>query len=1054
LVGTNITGTASGFTAGSVTTNANLTGPITSVGNATTIVGPIPAVTLSGTISGAGNQINNVIIGTVTPLAGSFTAITGSSDATINGVTVGKGLASGALNTAVGVSALAANTTGAAVVAIGSQALKANTTGNDNTVIGRDAGLANTTGSSLSALGQGALLVNTTGSNNTAIGSEALRSNTTASNNTAVGYQAGYLNTAGTELTILGAGAGYNITGSYNSAIGRSAGASISTGTYNTAVGWQAMFNTNSNYVTGSYNTGVGPSALANVTSGNNNTSVGYQALTANLTASNNTAVGMTALYSNTASNNTAVGFQAGYTNTSGTIAAFGYNALSSNETGTNNAAFGNQALTTNSTGSSNTSVGFQSLLFNTTASNNTAVGYQAGYANQSSTDNTFLGYRAGLAVSTGTGRGVFIGSSAGLATTTGLDNVMVGYQTGATNISGGSNVYIGGGSFGNTQPAGYLATGSKNTFVGYSAGASVTTGAANVILGGYTGSAAPISATGNNYIVLSDGDGNVRQTIDGSGNVGIGTTAPARKLNVRSSGVMFANNGGEHTLLLGDEAYAYWGLYTPASPTYLSFQYNTVEKMKVDSSGNLTLAGNLSVADTVAAVTSATPSLYLNKVGTRGWSVRNTGNLGFYSHETATDLMLLDSSGNLGLGVTPSAWNTSFKAIQMAGGGAAIMSITGNAYYLNNTYFNSSNQFIYTASDYATQYNQAGGNHTWYTAASGTAGNPVTFTEVMKIDLSSNVTQTLGAGGSSLIKSVTYSNLGIIGTSDGRTGGGSQLNFTTTGHRDWVVGQRNDTAYAADSAFFIRDETAAATRLTIDTSGNVGIGTSSPGVKLDVSYLDTAYNPGIRVKNTSNNLASQAKVYVVNDADQYFSLGRNSTLLGSASVLFSTGAYPIDFYTNSTQAMTLDASSNLSIVGNITPSTAAKGINFTANTAAAGMTSQLLNWYEEGTWTPTFTSLTVVGTPTYTARYTRIGNTVTVCIKITSTGSTTSTYGGTTLDNLPFAQNASVRGNLPFLVDASGANGICTIAPSSTVIYCGAWTTAVTVFISGSYFV
>ena len=84
LVGTNITGTAAGLTAGNVTTNANLTGPITSVGNATTIVGPIPAVTLSGTISGGGNQINNVIIGTVTPLAGSFTNITGSANAIIS----------------------------------------------------------------------------------------------------------------------------------------------------------------------------------------------------------------------------------------------------------------------------------------------------------------------------------------------------------------------------------------------------------------------------------------------------------------------------------------------------------------------------------------------------------------------------------------------------------------------------------------------------------------------------------------------------------------------------------------------------------------------------------------------------------------------------------------------------------------------------------------------------------------------------------------------------------------------------------------------------------
>ena len=38
----------------------------------------------------------------------------------------------------------------------------------------------------------------------------------------------------------------------------------------------------------------------------------------------------------------------------------------------------------------------------------------------------------------------------------------------------------------------------------------------------------------------------------------------------------------------------------------------------------------------------------------------------------------------------------------------------------------------------------------------------------------------------------------------------------------------------------------------------------------------------------------------------------------------------------------------------NVKIGTAAKGIDFSANTPAAGMTSQLLNWYEEGNWTPT----------------------------------------------------------------------------------------------------
>lgn len=55
LTGTNITGTASGLTAGNVTTNANLTGDVTSVGNATTLTNaPVIAKVLTGYVSGAG----------------------------------------------------------------------------------------------------------------------------------------------------------------------------------------------------------------------------------------------------------------------------------------------------------------------------------------------------------------------------------------------------------------------------------------------------------------------------------------------------------------------------------------------------------------------------------------------------------------------------------------------------------------------------------------------------------------------------------------------------------------------------------------------------------------------------------------------------------------------------------------------------------------------------------------------------------------------------------------------------------------------------------------
>ena len=107
--------------------------------------------------------------------------LTGTNDATINGVKVGRGAGALVTNTAVGIGGpLAVNTSGGNNTALGNAALGSNITGNANT-----------------ATGSAALILNTSGSNNTAVGRSALLSNTTASNNTAVGYQAGYSNTPG-----------------------------------------------------------------------------------------------------------------------------------------------------------------------------------------------------------------------------------------------------------------------------------------------------------------------------------------------------------------------------------------------------------------------------------------------------------------------------------------------------------------------------------------------------------------------------------------------------------------------------------------------------------------------------------------------------------------------------------------------------------------------------------------------------------------------------------------------------------------------------------------
>ena len=189
----------------------------------------------------------------------SLTSLTTSSDASISGLTVGKGLAGGASNTALGFTALSATTSGVENTGVGSGALQAVTSGSSNTAVGRLP-----------------LLSNTTGGSNTAIGTEALRSNTTASNNTAVGYQAGYSNTTGTELTAIGFKAAYSQTtpaNSYNVAVGNYALYQNQTGTQNTVVGWNSLAN-----VASSNNTALGYQAGTSINTGAGNTTIGYSA--------------------------------------------------------------------------------------------------------------------------------------------------------------------------------------------------------------------------------------------------------------------------------------------------------------------------------------------------------------------------------------------------------------------------------------------------------------------------------------------------------------------------------------------------------------------------------------------------------------------------------------------------------------------------------------------------------------------------------------------------------------------------------------------------------
>jgi hypothetical protein len=272
-----------------------------------------------------------------TTIGGSYPAVNSDSDATINGLTVGKGAGSSAYNTVVGAGALAANTSGIINTAVGSTngsnaTLSSNTTGSGNNAFGAAALGKNTTASQNNAFGYEALRENTTGGNNVAIGGGALTANTTASNNTAVGYQALYSNT----------------TGQYNMAFGGNALRSNTTASTNNAVGWYALYaNT-----TGLGNQAFGNSSLSGNTTGSYNTAYGAESLLTNTTGSYNTAVGYQAGYNSAYTGNafnTYIGSFAGYGVTTGV-----QNTFVGGGTATGNAAAGYYVTT----GSKNTIIG------------------------------------------------------------------------------------------------------------------------------------------------------------------------------------------------------------------------------------------------------------------------------------------------------------------------------------------------------------------------------------------------------------------------------------------------------------------------------------------------------------------------------------------------------------------------------------------------------------------------------------------------------------------------------------------------------------------------
>jgi hypothetical protein len=235
--------------------------------------------------------------------------------------------------------------------------------------------------------------------------------------------------------------------------------------------------------------------------------------------------------------------------------------------------------------------------------------------------------------------------------------------------------------------------------------------------------------------------------------------------------GIGASSANGSATIAYAPSIFFRIGTESDASSTPMTFVLNGSEQMRLTSTGlgigtsspsfKLDVAGAARSDSWIGRSNTSAPTadafIYRPADNTLGFGTANT------------ERMRLDSSGNLGLGVTPSA-NDYTGAAQFKWVGHSITPRSVDNFAMSMNAYHSSGGWKYGNTASASLYVQAGGQHLWSTAASGTAGNAITFTQAMSLTANGE----LLVGTTSAIQGGRYSS-----SFDGQTVNGIVLQTT-----------------------------------------------------------------------------------------------------------------------------------------------------------------------------------------------------------------------------------------------------------------------------------
>jgi hypothetical protein len=236
-----------------------------------------------------------------------------------------------------------------------------------------------------------------------------------------------------------------------------------------------------------------------------------------------------------------------------------------------------------------------------------------------------------------------------------------------------------------------------------------------------------------------------------------------AGKFDVRAAGSLSVKLNSDQSMLYN----------VPTGNSHL-FQINDSDAMTLNSTGLGVGAGPGLTGSSRRALTVNAPTgqlsileLAVNSV-TTGYLFSNATQTSLVSQgatfltfdTNSNERMRIDSSGNLGVGVTPSAWNNSYNVIDIGQNGSISGRTTTNNQVdiVSNGYRNSGGTWVYklAESSPASRYLIGGvnGSHSWYSGVAGTAGNIIAGF--------STASMTLDASGNLLVKRTTPNILAI----------------------------------------------------------------------------------------------------------------------------------------------------------------------------------------------------------------------------------------------------------------------------------------------------